>query len=457
MSRWGGNRGGNYGDGGNFNGGGGNFNGGFGNFNGDGGSFNGGGGGYGDYDQGGYGGGGGFGHFNAGYGGGGFGRASGNPMAGFGASRMAPNLKEEQEWNRKQDGDTSDPHKGEARVIVMSNIPLDLALPKIIHEEMSKFGEVLRIKVLQNNRTTALVQMKDAENANKVIEQQEKLSRNGLHIRVQISTKYTEVRLPMPGSMQDDGYTADYTGKYNLNKYPRWLPPEPPRDQFMGPPNRFSRDEMGPMGPMGPDNGPILLVSNIPDELAQVDRIFNMLGVYGDVLCVKILFKKRDCALVHMAKPHHAAQAKQHLDQFKVGGKNLIISFSKVRNLLKDKLIDEDGLQKTYTRSSLHRFKSAMSERKNMKNLRPPSSTLHVGNIPDGLEHTDVKDLFVENGFTVVDSKDCDGKSKMCYLQIDSPEEALRALAIMHNHNSDKVKTENSKGLCVSFTQNWLK
>ena len=29
----------------------------------------------------------------------------------------------------------------------MSNIPLDLALPKIIHEEMSKFGEVLRIKV----------------------------------------------------------------------------------------------------------------------------------------------------------------------------------------------------------------------------------------------------------------------------------------------------------------------
>lgn len=434
MSRWGGNRGGNYGDFGSFNGGGG----------------------YGDFDQGGYGGGGG--NFNAGYGGAGFGRASGNPVAGFGGSRVAPNLKEEQEWNRKQDEDTSDPHKGEARVIVMSNIPLDLALPKIIHEEMSKFGEVLRIKVLQNNRTTALVQMKDAENANKVIEQQEKLSRNGLHIRVQISTKYTEVRLPMPGSMQDDGYTADYTGKYNLNKYPRWLPPEPPRDQFMGPPNRFFRDDMGPpMGPMGPDNGPILLVSNIPDELAQVDRIFNMLGVYGDVLCVKILFKKRDCALVHMAKPHHAAQAKQHLDQFKVGGKNLIISFSKVRNLLKDKPIDEEGLQKTFTRSSLHRFKSAMSEKKHMKNLRPPSSTLHVSNIPDGMEHADVKDLFVENGFTVVDSKDCDGKSKMCYLQMDSPEEALRALAVMHNHNSDKVKTENSKGLCVSFTQNWLK
>ncbi len=62
------------------------------------GSFNGGGGGYGDFNQGGYGGGGG--NFHGGYGGAGFGRASGNPMAGFGGSRVAPNLKEEQEWNR---------------------------------------------------------------------------------------------------------------------------------------------------------------------------------------------------------------------------------------------------------------------------------------------------------------------------------------------------------------------
>ncbi len=116
-----------------------------------------------------------------------------------------------------------------------------------------------------------------------------------------------------------------------------------------------------------------------------------MLGVYGDVLCVKILFKKRDCALVHMAKPHHAAQAKQHLDQFKVGGKNLIVSFSKLRSLLKDKLVDEEGLQKIYTKSSLHRFKNIMAEKKQLKNLRPPSNLLHVGNIPDGMEHTDIK------------------------------------------------------------------
>ena len=44
-------------------------------------------------------------------------------------------------------------------------------------------------------------------------------------------------------------------------------------------------------------------------------------------------------------------QAKQHLDQFKVGGKNLTLSYSKIRSLLANKLIEEDGLQKQYLNS----------------------------------------------------------------------------------------------------------
>ena len=52
----------------------------------------------------------------------------------------------------------------------------------------------------------------------------------------------------------------------------------------------------------------MLLVSNLPDSVANVNSIFNLLGVYGDVLCVKILHNKRDCALVQMAKPHQAQQ-----------------------------------------------------------------------------------------------------------------------------------------------------
>ncbi len=45
--------------------------------------------------------------------------------------------------------------------------------------------------------------------------------------------------------------------------------------------------------------------------MANVGAIFNMFGAYGDVVCIKILKNKRDCALVQMAKPHHALQVRQ--------------------------------------------------------------------------------------------------------------------------------------------------
>ena len=49
--------------------------------------------------------------------------------------------------------DANDPHAGEPeRVVLINNIPLDLALPNIIHEEISNLGEVMRIKILHNNR-----------------------------------------------------------------------------------------------------------------------------------------------------------------------------------------------------------------------------------------------------------------------------------------------------------------
>ncbi len=44
--------------------------------------------------------------------------------------------------------------------------------------------------------------------------------------------------------------------------------------------------------------------------MANVGAIFNMFGAYGDVVCIKILKNKRDCALVQMAKPHHALQVR---------------------------------------------------------------------------------------------------------------------------------------------------
>merc|ERR1719384_2933851 len=91
---------------------------------------------------------------------------------------------------------------------------------------------------------------------------------------------------------------------------------------------------MGDFNMGGRGQGVVLLISNIPEQIANVDNIFNMVGMYGDVMFVKILRNKLDCAMVQMAKPHHAQQVKQCLDHAKIGGNKLCVSFSRVDNLL---------------------------------------------------------------------------------------------------------------------------
>merc|ERR1719270_243317 len=114
----------------------------------------------------------------------------------------------------------------------------------------------------------------------------------------------------------------------------------------------------GGMGGRGEQGGVVLLVSNIPDEIANCDMIFNMLGAYGDVLCVKILRNKRDCAMVQMAKPHHAHQVRTYLDQAKVGGNKLCISNSRVENLLIKKIEEDNELQRDFSNSRNHRYRN---------------------------------------------------------------------------------------------------
>ena len=105
-------------------------------------------------------------------------------------------------------------------------------------------------------------------------------------------------------------------------------------------------DNFDGSGGRGPGGGAVvLLISNIPDEIAKTDNIFNMVGMYGDVMFVKILRNKRDCAMVQVAKPHQAQQVKQCLDQAKIGGNKLCVSFSRVDNLLNKRILVCSGVE----------------------------------------------------------------------------------------------------------------
>ena len=52
--------------------------------------------------------------------------------------------------------------------------------------------------------------------------------------------------------------------------------------------------------------GSVLLVSNLNEDLTECDHLFILFGVYGDVQRVKILFNKKDTALIQMAEPQQA-------------------------------------------------------------------------------------------------------------------------------------------------------
>ncbi|KAI5748831.1 hypothetical protein M8J76_002318 [Diaphorina citri] len=191
----------------------------------------------------------------------------------------------------------------------------------------------------------------------------------------------------------------------------------------------------------------VLLVSNLNEEMVTPDALFTLFGVYGDVLRVKILYNKKDSALIQMAESHQAHLAMMHMDKLRVFGKQMRVMISKHQAVQLPKEGQPDaGLTKDYTASPLHRFKKPGS--KNFQNIYPPSPTLHLSNIPASVTEDELKEAFTEKGFTVKGFKFFPKDRKMALLQLDSIEEAITALIQMHNH-----QLSEQSHLRVSFSK----
>uniref|UniRef100_A0A1B6CIA1 RRM domain-containing protein n=1 Tax=Clastoptera arizonana TaxID=38151 RepID=A0A1B6CIA1_9HEMI len=191
----------------------------------------------------------------------------------------------------------------------------------------------------------------------------------------------------------------------------------------------------------------VLLISNLNEEVISPDALFTLFGVYGDVQRVKILYNKKDSALIQMAEPHQAHLAMTHLDKLRLFGKQMRVMASKHQTvqLPKDGQPDS-GLTKDYTASNLHRFKKPGS--KNYQNIYPPSATLHLSNIPPNVSEEEMKEAFVKNGFSVKAFKFFPKDKRMALLQLGSIEDAVAALIKMHNY---QLSEQNH--LRVSFSK----
>ncbi|CAM9258270.1 unnamed protein product, partial [Lampetra fluviatilis] len=188
---------------------------------------------------------------------------------------------------------------------------------------------------------------------------------------------------------------------------------------------------LGGQPPMMDGNvtSPVLLVSNLDPEMITPQRLFNLFGVYGDVQRVKILFNKKDTALIQMADASRAQLAMTFLNGQRMYGKPLRLASSRFHTVQLPKE-GPDELTHDFTNSTLHRFSKPGS--KNARHVGPPSSTLHISNIPSNVTETDLKTLFSSTGSSVAAFKFFADR-KMALIQMSSVEEALEALTEIHN------------------------
>uniref|UniRef100_A0A674MJY9 Polypyrimidine tract binding protein 1a n=1 Tax=Takifugu rubripes TaxID=31033 RepID=A0A674MJY9_TAKRU len=167
---------------------------------------------------------------------------------------------------------------------------------------------------------------------------------------------------------------------------------------------------------------------------SRVDVSLCSSGVYGDVMRVKILFNKKENALVQMSDGTQAQLAMSHLNGQRLHGREMRVTFSKHTTVQLPREGHEDqGLTKDYSNSPLHRFKKPGS--KNYSNIFPPSATLHLSNIPPAVVEDDLKRLFASSGATVKAFKFFQKDHKMALIQMGSVEEAIDCLIKFHNHD----------------------
>ncbi|XP_067218726.1 polypyrimidine tract-binding protein 2b isoform X4 [Chanodichthys erythropterus] len=292
--------------------------------------------------------------------------------------------------------------------IIIDNMFYPVTLD-VLQQIFSKFGTVMKIITFtKNNQFQALLQFSDPVNA-----QQAKLSLDGQNIYNSCCT-----------------LRIDFSKLVNLNvKYN----------------NDKSRDYTRPELPAGDGQPPV-----DPSVAAALSKdSTSLLGVYGDVQRVKILYNKKDSALIQMSDGNQAQLAMSHLNGQKMYGKIIRVTLSKHQTVqLPREGLDDQGLTKDFTSSPLHRFKKPGS--KNFQNIFPPSATLHLSNIPENVTEEDLRLLFSNSGGTVKAFKFFQDR-KMALLQMSTVEEAIQALIDLHNYDMGR-----GHRLRVSFSKSTI-
>uniref|UniRef100_A0A1A8LAH1 Polypyrimidine tract-binding protein 1 n=5 Tax=Nothobranchius TaxID=28779 RepID=A0A1A8LAH1_9TELE len=360
--------------------------------------------------------------------------------------------------------------------VIVENLFYPVTLD-VLHQIFSKFGTVLKIITFtKNNQFQALIQYADAMTA-----QHAKLSLDGQNIynacctlRISFSKltslnvkynndksrDYTRPDLPTADSQPSIDHQAMAAAAFSapgiISASPFGAHAFPPTFAIQqaglsvpGIPGALASlgvghssmaaaaaaaSRLGLSGLAAAGGHNVLLVSNLNPESVTPHCLFILFGVYGDVMRVKILFNKKENALVQMSDGTQAQLAMSHLNGQRLHGRAMRVTLSKHTTVQLPREGHEDqGLTKDFSNSPLHRFKKPGS--KNYSNIFPPSATLHLSNIPPSVVEDDLKRLFASSGATVKAFKFFQKDRKMALIQMGSVEEAIECLIEFHNHD----------------------
>uniref|UniRef100_A0A669DXX5 Polypyrimidine tract binding protein 1 n=1 Tax=Oreochromis niloticus TaxID=8128 RepID=A0A669DXX5_ORENI len=313
--------------------------------------------------------------------------------------------------------------------VVVENLIYPVTLDALC-QIFSKFGTVLRIIIFtKNNQFQALLQYSDGASA-----QAAKLSLDGQNIyngcctlRISFSkltslnVKYNNEKsrdFTRPDLPTGDGQpTMEHTAM--ATAFSLAVPALPGALASLSLPGA-TRLGFPPI----PAGHSVLLVSNLNPERVTPHCLFILFGVYGDVMRVKILFNKKENALVQMSDSTQAqlGNTLHEPPEWPAAARELPREGH-----------EDQGLTKDYSNSPLHRFKKPGS--KNYSNIFPPSATLHLSNIPPSVVEDDLKMLFASSGAVVKAFKFFQKDHKMALIQVGSVEEAIESLIEFHNHD----------------------
>lgn len=188
---------------------------------------------------------------------------------------------------------------------------------------------------------------------------------------------------------------------------------------------------------------PVVIVTGFDPEKVGTRDLFNLLGVYGNVVRVKKLFKAPGSALVQFFSAARAQTARSHLNGCRLFGSVIRVNISthfSISNSGGSEASPDKPLTEDFSTSDLHRYRDASQPRA----PAPPSSSVYLAGLPLDATIETVSSLCSPFGpvksVRLVDPKDpATATSRSAIVDMTSTNDAVSVIVKLHNQDNVRV------------------